>query len=195
LIPSSPPKREAVLDEALGLFAERTVAGARMPELAARAGVGAGTIYRYFESKEALANAVYRRGKERLRDVLAGAKRASSREEFVAIWAGLWRFAVEDRDALIFVEAQQHAAYLDQESRALDDEVRALAVDSIERGQARGELRDGDPTRMVAVIFGAFVAIVQAAQRLELDDRDAPETMEMLWAALAAPTSTEGATP
>lgn len=181
-------KREAVLDAALGAFADKTVAGARMPDLADRAGVGAGTIYRYFESKEALANEVYRRAKDRLRKILLSAKAESAHEEFAALWDGLWRFAVEDRDALIFVEAQQHARYLDEESRALDETVRRLAVESIERGQARGELRGGDPARMVAVIFGAFVAIVQSAATLGLDDRDAAETREMLWAALEAQT-------
>jgi TetR/AcrR family transcriptional regulator, repressor of fatR-cypB operon len=37
-------KRDAILDAALELFSERTFASTPMPELAQRAGVGAGTI-------------------------------------------------------------------------------------------------------------------------------------------------------
>ena len=48
-------KREAILQAALELFAERGFHGTSVPSVAERAGVGAGTIYRHFESKEALA--------------------------------------------------------------------------------------------------------------------------------------------
>ena len=46
-------KREAVLGAALELFVERGFHGTTVPEIAERAGVGAGTIYRHFASKEA----------------------------------------------------------------------------------------------------------------------------------------------
>ncbi|MGN6106845.1 MAG: helix-turn-helix domain-containing protein, partial [Kofleriaceae bacterium] len=53
-------KREAIIAAALELFVERGFFGTAVPEIAERAGVGAGTIYRYFESNEALVNAIYR---------------------------------------------------------------------------------------------------------------------------------------
>ena len=53
--------REAILDAALHLFTERTFAACPVPLVAERAGVATGTIYRYFPSKEALVNEVYRR--------------------------------------------------------------------------------------------------------------------------------------
>src|SRR5215510_1707077 len=56
-------KREAIMNAALELFVERGFFGTIVPEIADRAGVGAGTIYRYFDSKEALVNAIYREPK------------------------------------------------------------------------------------------------------------------------------------
>src|SRR4051812_14698782 len=56
-------KRESIMSAALDLFVERGFFGTAVPEIADRAGVGAGTIYRYFESKEALVNAIYREQK------------------------------------------------------------------------------------------------------------------------------------
>src|SRR5689334_15289154 len=58
-------KREAILAAALELFVERGFYGTAVPEIAERAGVGAGTIYRYFESKETLVNELYREQKMR----------------------------------------------------------------------------------------------------------------------------------
>src|SRR5215469_12027017 len=43
-----------ILDAALKVFAEKGFAGARMEDIASRAGVTKGTIYLYFENKEAV---------------------------------------------------------------------------------------------------------------------------------------------
>src|SRR5690349_13359187 len=62
--------RRAVLDAALALFAERGYAGTTIPDVMAKASVGAGSLYRLFPSKEALANEVFREAKRRLLDRL-----------------------------------------------------------------------------------------------------------------------------
>src|SRR5262245_15266352 len=64
--PGAPPKpvrarkvapqarRQAILDAALDVFAERGFEAARLDDVAARAGVAKGTLYLYFRDKEAL---------------------------------------------------------------------------------------------------------------------------------------------
>jgi AcrR family transcriptional regulator len=47
-------RRQAILDSALAEFAERGFAAARLDDVALRAGVAKGTLYLYFEDKEAL---------------------------------------------------------------------------------------------------------------------------------------------
>src|SRR5438105_1854269 len=63
-------KRRRILDAALRVFAERGFHGTSVPEVAEAAAVGTGTVYRYFENKEALVNQVYRDAKQRLRGAL-----------------------------------------------------------------------------------------------------------------------------
>lgn len=60
---SDPNKLNAILDAALDLFVEQGFHGTTVPSIADKAGVGAGTIYRYFENKEALVNALYQKWK------------------------------------------------------------------------------------------------------------------------------------
>lgn len=51
---------QEILDAALAVLAEKGYAGTRMEDIAARAGVTKGTIYLYFESKEAVLKALVR---------------------------------------------------------------------------------------------------------------------------------------
>ena len=52
-------KRAAILEATLALISEHGFHGTAMSMIADRADVGAGTIYRYFESKEDLITQLY----------------------------------------------------------------------------------------------------------------------------------------
>ena len=147
-------KREAILDAALELFAQRTFDGTAVPLIAERAGVAAGTIYRYFDSKEALVNALYRRCKGELRDVLADAIATGTthEERFRLLWRGQWLFAAEHPQALAFLETQHHEAYLDAESHALSGEIEAAAVAYVRAAQADGAMRRAPPEMLIAIL-------------------------------------------
>lgn len=58
--------RERVLEAALGVFSEKGFHVATMDEVAERAGVGKGTLYRYFANKETLFNELVRHRLEEL---------------------------------------------------------------------------------------------------------------------------------
>jgi AcrR family transcriptional regulator len=53
-------RRQAILDAALTVFAERGYEAARLEDVAAKAGVAKGTLYLYFKDKEALFEALVR---------------------------------------------------------------------------------------------------------------------------------------
>src|SRR5687768_16626664 len=93
--PATGGRREDILDAALSLFAERGFHGTAIPDIAAAAGVAAGTIYRHFTGKDALVNVLYRRCKQQLVDeVLDGLSRpVAEREQFHDLWWRLVGFA------------------------------------------------------------------------------------------------------
>ena len=71
--PASAPKREAILQAALGAFSRYGFRRAAVDDVAREAGVAKGTVYLYFDSKESLFRAVAQLVGERL---LAGAEKA-----------------------------------------------------------------------------------------------------------------------
>ncbi|MGX2993378.1 TetR/AcrR family transcriptional regulator [Streptomyces sp. JNUCC 64] len=183
--PRKPDLARSLIDAAIALFAERTYEGTQMPAVAQRAGVGVGSIYRYFPSKEALGNAAFQHAKrdllERLADAVAeGGPTSSIRVEFGRFWRGFARFATDRPDAFVFLEHQQHDTYLNPESVGLALEIDRVAADFIARGQRAGEIREGDAGHLVALALGAFAGLVRlqrpgGLEALDPDDLDRAE--------------------
>lgn len=184
-------KRELILDAALELFAERTFAGSPVPLIAARAGVGLGTIYRHFDSKEALVNDLYRCWKRAMAvEVLAQpAAGAGVRDRFFALWNGLARFAATHPSAFAFLEAHHHDAYLDDDSRAEARTLETHAVRFIRSSQRSGAMRAGPPTLLLALVMGAFRGLVRDC---DLTRRSVQLAGEVAWSMLQpVPTTME----
>ena len=68
--PKSEDKRNAILDAATRLFAERGLTAAPTSEISKQAGVAEGTLFTYFETKDDLINALYRELKLELADAM-----------------------------------------------------------------------------------------------------------------------------
>ena len=120
--PEHADRRASILDAALACFVERGFHGTAIPQIADKAGIAAGTIYHYFDSKEALVNALYRGWKTTVaqRVLAAFPQGAPVREQFRVMWNEMVGFATAEPTAFAFIELHNHASYLDEESVALD---------------------------------------------------------------------------
>jgi AcrR family transcriptional regulator len=161
---STQHKRDAILAAALALFAERGYHGTAIPEVAQRAHVGTGTIYRYFASKELLVNAVFREAKTLLRDFLVPRVDISlaPREVFRQLWWGLYSFAREHPLPFKFLELQDHVPYLDQDSRNVELQVLAPIWAYSVMSRRTGVARDMPSEAIMALVWGAFVGLLKA---------------------------------
>jgi TetR/AcrR family transcriptional regulator, repressor of fatR-cypB operon len=164
-------KREAILSAALKLFTERGFHGTAVPAVAEEAGVGAGTIYRYFESKEALVNALYRRYKSASIDyILRDFPFARSfREQFHVFWQRWAAFVAEEYAGFQFVELHHHASYLDEESRAVEERVTRLVQSLVERAQADRLVKPLPPMLLMGFVMGAFIGTVRLCRERGLE--------------------------
>ena len=68
--PKSEDKRNAIIDAATHLFAERGLTAAPTSEISKQAGVAEGTLFTYFKTKDDLINALYREIKLELADAM-----------------------------------------------------------------------------------------------------------------------------
>lgn len=189
-----------ILDAALSCFAEAGFEGTSIPAVMARAGVGAGSLYRLFESKEVLFNAVFREAKGRLAQALAApplpAQQHSKREElaakatFDAFWGSLVAFARREPVAFRFLELHHHAPHLDAESRQVELNVLAPLLVTCMDLQRRSILQDQlAPEAVLAFVWGALVGLVKAETigYLKLDEAALGHARDACWRAFAAP--------
>ena len=163
-----------------------------MPEVAEAAGVGTGTLYRYFEHKEALVNEVYRDAKQRLATaLLSGAVQPdtssldAAESWFGVIWDRLTAFARAEPEAFRFLEMQDHVEYLDDASKQLELSVLAPLLYAGKRLRARTA---GIAIEVaIALVWGAFVGLVKAERLgyLKLDDARLAAARSACWRILA----------
>ena len=180
-------KRDAIMTAALELFVERGFFGTAVPEIADNAGVGAGTIYRYFESKEALVNALYRQEKMRFAQVvIEGFPAGTAREQFRTFWMRMAKFSVANPKSFVFLELHHHARYLDAESQALEHRMTELFANVVIAAQARGELKVGPPRLLMGIVMGAFVGVIRSCVEMDqpLESADWKLAEQCVWEAI-----------
>jgi AcrR family transcriptional regulator len=183
-------KREAIMAAALELFVERGFYGTAVPEIAERAGVGAGTIYRYFDSKEALVNAIYREQKLLFGQVALDdfPVTAPTREQFRTLWMRMAQFAIDHVSSFVFLELHHHARYLDATSRAVEQRMTGLFTQVVVTAQARGELKPGDPRVLMGLVMGAFIGVIRCCvdDDRPLGEADWKLAEQCMWEAIRA---------
>jgi AcrR family transcriptional regulator len=183
-----PSKREAILDAALELFAERGFHGTAVPLVAERAGVGAGTLYRYFESKEVLVNELFRSWKGRLGAVLLESfpVDATPRKQFHEYWRRMGRFALEHPTGMAFLELHHHAPYLDQASLALELTLLQGVKALVERAQKQQAMKAVAPELLMAMVHGCFVGLLRGCRMgyLELTPETIKTSENVMWEAI-----------
>ena len=157
--------RERVLEAAEQVFATEGVS-APIDEVARVAGVGVGTCYRHFPTKEALFEAIVLRRLEQLTELARGLSTAE--DAGAAFFQFIDRFGAlvgEKRDLSDALEA----AGVDVKARAAgpSDELRSAATVLLERAQAAGAVRDDvDAADLFGLIVGTCKMADASAPRM-----------------------------
>ncbi len=149
---------------ALEVFAEKGFAGARLDEIAARAGVSKGALYLYFETKEELFRAVVRDAVAPNFDALQNMAHA-----FPGAFSELAPLLLQRMARMVGGSPLPAVAKMViGESRNFPDLARVwhdslvskaigLMADLIARAQARGEVRPGEPRLYAISLVGPMV--------------------------------------
>ncbi len=154
-------KRDLILKAATKLFARRGFFNAQVADVAREAGVAAGTVYLYFQSKDDLLISIFERtmheGLEAARQALAGVRDPVERLRRLAR-VHLERLG-QDRDlAVVFqVELRQSTKFMERFSSTLLQDYLHAIRDAVADAQTAGCFRrEVSPTFAAKVLYGAL---------------------------------------
>ena len=122
--------------------------GASLEAVARQAGVGVGTLYRHFPTREALFQAVYRREVEQLVEMAAAIDRSSDGLEGLRRWLHTLVGLIETKRGLLgtlsLVVTDESKAMFAELSRQLQEAVRDLIAGPVSRGELRADITAED---------------------------------------------------
>ena len=162
-----PQQAERMLEAAARLFGSQRFHEVRMEDVAAEAGVGKGTIYRYFEDKDELYLTLLARAGEqlstRIRErVEAAAAPVDKLEGLVAASMEFFEEQPHVFDLIQRADAQRGIGSPWQKTR---DEAKELVEAILSEGNRKGELRVGDPTTVTLILLGGLRALIRFGKR------------------------------
>ena len=148
-----------ILRAALNLFTEKGIHATTTKDIARRAGVSEGALYRHFSSKQELAEDLYITHLSYFtaqleRSVLAA---PTLKQRLDALVDGCFRFFDEDRTLFTYLILSEHNE-LGRTSRKIRH-IRHLVRDILADGRKAGEVREGNLELYSAMIIGMIIRI------------------------------------
>jgi AcrR family transcriptional regulator len=152
-------KLPAILRAALELFTEKGIHATTTKDIARRAGVSEGALYRHFQSKQELAEDLYITHLSYFtaqldKSVLTF---SSFQDRLSALVDGCFRFFDEDRTLFTYLILSEHNE-LGRTSRRIRH-IRHLVRDILVDGRQTGQVREGDPELFGALIIGTIIRV------------------------------------
>ena len=185
---------------ALDLFVAKGFAATRLDEVAAAAGVSKGTLYLYFDSKEALFQSVIREGIIPIVDeaeAFAASHDGPSFDLLAIILQGWWENIGNTRlsgiPKLMVAEAQNFPEVATYYYEHVIRRARALIANALRVGMERGEFRRMDVDTCIDVVIGPMMTLLVWRRAMAHCIQNAPDPravlaahLEILKAGLAA---------
>lgn len=171
-----------IIEAALDIFAESGFAAAKLGDVAKRAGVVKGTLYRYFDTKEALFRVVVQHAvsiKLKNIELISTRLRGTLRELVLLILNGAAGRMGDSRvPALARLVIGESRNFPDLATIWHDNVVAQmlrLMTGIIAEAQQRGEVRPGDPTLYAFSVLSPMVADAVFQEMFGLFSPDTPE--------------------
>lgn len=181
-------KRDEIVRAALELIAGQGFHGAPMAMIADKAGVGAGTIYRYFENKDVLITDLYREIEGKVMASLSEgyATERPIRERFLHLGAALIRYFISSPLEFRYVEQFHNSPY---GTACRRDKITGKAggcnafKELFEQGVAQQVVKDLPLVILFDLAFGPLMSVARdhILGFMELDDRLIERVVEACW--------------
>ena len=186
--PKSEDKRNAILDAATRLFAERGLTAAPTSEISKQAGVAEGTLFTYFGTKDDLINALYREIKLELADAMMSdfPRKKNLRTRLRHVWDRYVNWGVANPKQRKVLAQLQVSEVLTKESKDVTGapfvEFQIMIRDAIEQRVFRNDLPAELISKSLAALVEATIDLTVSNPSKANEYRDSG--FQMFWAGI-----------
>jgi len=186
--PRSEDKRNAILDAATRLFAERGLTAAPTSEISKRAGVAEGTLFTYFKTKDDLINALYREVKLELADAMMSdfPRKKNIRAKLRHVWDRYVNWGIANPRQRKVLAQLTVSEVLTKESRDAGSapfvEFQAMIRDAIEQRVFRNDVPVELISKSLAALVEATIDLTESNRARAKQYRDSG--FQMFWAGI-----------
>lgn len=181
-------KRVDVMQAALELIANRGFHGAPMAVIAEKAGVAAGTIYRYFENKDLLINELHRELEDKIMMVLRDGDPLgkSVRERFLYLIGEILRYFITNPLHFRYMEQYYNSPYgiaLHRDRLLGKPGKHDILTGIFKQGIEQGLLKELPEAVLFSLAFGPLISLMRdhSLGFIVLDDSLIDQVTEACW--------------
>jgi AcrR family transcriptional regulator len=168
-------KREDVLNATLALIAEQGFHAAPMSQIAEKARLGVGTIYRYFKSKDELINALYLEIRKRMAEAILNGQDTSRpvKAQFIQYLQNLIQYLIIHPAEIQFTQQYENSPFITEITRNEVGKIASPISDLFVLARNANLLKDLPDSLLMAIFSGASMGL------LKMYLRDKPPKIEM----------------
>ena len=163
----TPLQAEKMLEAAAALFGTQRFHEVRMEDIASAAGVGKGTIYRYFSDKEDLYLALLERASKQMHERLDRAVRnvKGSNARLRAVVSSIITFFNEQPHLLSLIQREEVLRGPEFPWKKTRQEMLSLVTGLLEEGNVKGEIAARDPELMALLLLAGLRGVIRFGKR------------------------------
>lgn len=181
-------KRTVILETTLDMITELGFHGTAMSKLANRAGVGAGTIYRYFKSKTDLINVLFRELKKEM-DTATFVGYSDSlpiKLQFKLVWTNVLTYYIRHPKVFKFIEQHYYSPFIDETTKKERTQLHEPITTFFEQFKQTKLIKDLPIDVLYALAYGPIVSLAKfhLEAGLVLDEATLAATIEACWEAI-----------
>ncbi len=191
---NSGSKREQIIDATIRLISEYGFHGTPVSMIAQEAGVGAGTIYRYFKDKDSLVLEIFAQVNRDFQSTMLDQydARQPIRDRFFHLCRGIFQYGIENPHKFKFMEQFYNSPYGTTLRREklfcnCDDSSQELSLEQLfSKGQAQQLIKDIPLATLIAHSVGPIVFLVKdsIAGLIHLDESTIDSSLTACWDAI-----------
>jgi len=182
----SPEKREQILNAALKLFASKGVQSTSTAEIAREAGIAAGTLFLYFQTKLDLINELVLSISKQQADVINSLldPTLSVRDTFFTIWSGSIRWLLENMDAYRYSQQIRDSGLISEEVAMESGKFFSYYYEAIQKGLNEGCIKPY-PIDLIGSFLYQDIIAVMSYIRMQSDpariEASIQQSFELFW--------------